>query len=83
MNDAHVLTFAGELDLSRKQVIARELERIERFGPQAVTILDLTRVTYLDSTFFNALVHVQKNAFNAPPSGRICVVLRRAYGYRL
>jgi len=83
MNDAHVLTFAGELDISRKQFVARELDRIERFGPQSVTILDLTRVTYLDSTFFNALVHAQKRAFNVPPDGRICVVMRRTYGYRL
>jgi anti-anti-sigma factor len=83
MNDAHVLTFAGELDMSRKLLIVRELERIERFGRQSVTILDLTRVTYLDSTFFNALVRVQKHAFNVPPDGRICVVMRRSYGYRL
>jgi anti-anti-sigma factor len=83
MNDAHVLTFAGELDISRRLQIARELERIERFGPKTVTILDLTRVTYLDSTFFNALVIAQKKAFNVPPDGRICVVMHRVHGSRL
>jgi anti-anti-sigma factor len=83
VNDAHVLTFVGDLDLSRKAQILEELERIEHFGPRATTILDLTRVSYLDSTFFNALIHTQKHLSNAPPDGRICLVMRRRHSQQL
>ncbi len=69
-----MLPVHGEIDISRKQWIEAELGQIEGFGSQTVTILDLTGVHYLDTTFLNALLNVQKNLASAQTESSVCIV---------
>ncbi len=77
MDNLHVLGLHGEIDISQKQWIERELDQIERFGPEAFTILDLTAVRYLDTTFLNALIRVKNRLAEYKPRIRICIVAPR------
>ena len=49
----------GELDISKKHAIEKELGRIERLMAAGVVILDLSDVGYLDTTFLNALLRTE------------------------
>jgi anti-anti-sigma factor len=79
----HVVKFAGDLDMSSRALIKRKLECIAHFGHQSVTIVDMMGVTFLDSTFFNALAHVEDDIFGGALEGRVCVALQHACGQRL
>lgn len=73
MANVHVLAIHGEIDISRKQWIEQELAQIEHFGPNATTILDLTDVRYLDTTFLNALDQI-RTRLNARQAGSsVCI----------
>ena len=50
-----VLTMDGDLDLSRSVEIGRAIQRAESFEP-GVLVLDLRRVTFLDSTMLREIV---------------------------
>lgn len=58
MTNVRVLSLHGEIDISRRQWIENELDQIKTFPSQTVTILDLTRVTYLDTTFLTVLARI-------------------------
>ena len=73
MDNLHVLGLHGEIDVSQKVRIERELDQIERFGPDAVTILDLADVRYLDTTFLNAILRVRARLAKTQP--RHCIFL--------
>jgi len=53
----------GEYDLSQKEVLASLFGDLRADGPAAI---DLTKVTYVDSTFLNALA-VLRGRFNGHP----------------
>jgi len=72
--NVHVLSFHGEIDISRKRWLEKELGQIERFGPNAVTILDLTNVRYLDTTFLNALIRIAAHVSKQQQQSSVCVV---------
>jgi anti-anti-sigma factor len=73
MTDIRVLALHGEIDIARKWWIERELDQIESFDPQSVTVIDLTDVRYADSTFLNALVQVRRK-LGKRVEGKIFVV---------
>jgi anti-anti-sigma factor len=59
MANLHVIRLDGEIDVSQKYYVEWKLAEIDRFGPDAVVVLDLTDVPYVDTTFLNALVAVR------------------------
>ena len=61
MADVHVLAFLDDLDLGQKHFLQIELGRIEQFEIGLVTILDLTNVFFIDTTFINALIASHRN----------------------
>lgn len=74
MANVHLLDFKGDLDLSRILEIDQELARIEAIGAQAVAILDLSEVAYVDTTFFNAVIRLRQKLLDGGDGGRICIV---------
>jgi anti-anti-sigma factor len=78
MDNFHVLEVRGEIDFSQKRRIERELEQIEGFGPDAVTILDLARVGYLDTTFINALLRERSRLAQRAPRSSIRLAAPRS-----
>lgn len=54
---AHVVVFAGEYDLANKDGIRRMLRRLESSND---LVLDLTEVTFVDSTFISELIRLEK-----------------------
>lgn len=54
---AHVVVFSGEYDLANKEGLQRELRRLESSDD---LVLDLTEVTYIDSTFISELIILEK-----------------------
>jgi anti-anti-sigma factor len=83
MSNVHIVTFAGDLDMSSRALIKRKLGCIAHFGDQSVTIVDMMNVTFLDSTFFNALAHVEDDIFGGALEGRVCIAMQHACGQRL
>ena len=59
-NRAHV-ALKGELDLSTAEKVERELKRIEESGTKLV-ILDLSALTFLDSTGLRLIVGADQRA---------------------
>ena len=57
---AHV-ALRGELDLSTAEKVERELERVEKKGTKLV-VLDLTELTFLDSTGLRLIVGADQRA---------------------
>jgi anti-anti-sigma regulatory factor len=76
MVNLHVLPLSRDIDISQRQWIEHELAQIERFGPKALTILDLSAVRYLDTTFLNALLRVWNRVAKAEPQSCISIVTR-------
>lgn len=72
---AHELALHGDFDISQKAQIEREFGELAETGPHATTILDLMDVGYIDTTFLNALINVQKLAANA--DSHVCVAAGR------
>ena len=68
-----VLDLHGEIGIERRALLDREFDRIKAFGSNSVTILDLTDVSYADSTLINALNEVHENVGGLPGS-QVCVV---------
>jgi anti-sigma B factor antagonist len=62
----------GELDLSTVPKVQEELERVERSSPPTV-VLDLSKLTFLDSTGLRCLVTADDRARE---EGRRVVVVR-------
>jgi anti-sigma B factor antagonist len=67
---AHVV-LVGELDLSTVDKVEQELQRVENEAP-AVVALDLSRVTFLDSSGLRLIVSADQRARKA--SRRFAVV---------
>jgi anti-sigma B factor antagonist len=67
--DSLIIQFSGEYDLSCKEQLRAELDGLSQ-GRNL--ILDLSRVTYLDSTFISALVTIYKSRAE---SGHECETL--------
>jgi len=74
MANLHVLRLDGEIDVAQKRRIESELAEIEGFGSDAVVILDLTDVSYVDTTFINALLKVRNHSAHAHREGSIRLV---------
>jgi anti-sigma B factor antagonist len=55
------LVLTGELDLSTVQKVEHELQRLESEGPQ-VLALDLSRLTFLDSSGLRLIVSADQRA---------------------
>lgn len=73
---AREFIFHGEFDISQKAQIARKFDPIREAGSPA-TILDLTDVSYLDTTFLNAIVALQKWRSENDADSRLCVAAGR------
>jgi anti-anti-sigma factor len=71
--DGHVhVALRGELDLSTVGKVQDELRRVEAAAP-SVVVLDLSKVTFLDSTGLRCLVTADERAREA---GRRLVIVR-------
>jgi anti-sigma B factor antagonist len=57
--DAVVVTIAGEIDMATAPEVAQAIDS-EHDGASRV-VVDLTDVTFLDSSALNALIHCQKS----------------------
>jgi anti-sigma B factor antagonist len=57
---AHVV-LSGELDLSTVEMVEQELARVEGAGP-AIVALDLSRLTFLDSSGLRLIVSADQRA---------------------
>jgi len=66
------LALRGELDLSTVGKVQEELRRVEAASP-AVLVLDLSKLTFLDSTGLRCLVTADERARD---SGRRVVIVR-------
>jgi anti-anti-sigma factor len=66
------ISLKGELDLSSVGKVQKELRRVEAEGP-ALLILDLSNLTFLDSTGLRAVVTADERARE---NGRRFVVVR-------
>jgi anti-anti-sigma factor len=73
---AREFAFHGEFDISQKAEIGRRFESMRDAG-SPTTILDLTDVSYLDTTFLNAMVANQKWAVDNDTDGHFCVAAGR------
>jgi anti-anti-sigma factor len=71
MVNIRVLEVHGEIGIERKSWIERKLGQIELCGADSTTILNLTDVSYADSTLLKALIAAQKQA---PHKNRLCIV---------
>jgi anti-anti-sigma factor len=74
MANLHVLRLDGEIDVAQRQRIERELAVIEGFGADAIVILDLTDVVYVDTTFLNALIRLRNRTDHAQRDDSIRLV---------
>ena len=77
MNTVHVLELHGEIDISRKLALEHELDQVGNDGPDAFAILDVSSVTYLDTTLLNALVRFRNRLATHQPDVRFCLVAPR------
>jgi anti-sigma B factor antagonist len=68
--DRTVLELAGEFDLAAEPVLTRELEKAL---PASTLVLDLRRVTFMDSTGLRLLLEADARVRG---SGDTCVVVR-------
>jgi anti-anti-sigma factor len=66
------VSLKGELDLSSVGKVEEELERVEAAGPNLL-ILDLSQLTFLDSTGLRAVVTAHERARE---NGRRLVIVR-------
>ena len=66
------VSLKGELDLSSVGKVEEELERAEKDGP-SILVLDLSQLTFLDSTGLRAVVTADERART---SGRRLVIVR-------
>jgi anti-anti-sigma factor len=71
------LAFHGDFDISQKAEIERRFEPMRKVGPPAMTIVDLTDVSYLDTTFLNAMVGIAQWAVDNHTDSRLCVAAGR------
>ena len=67
---AHVVVFAGEYDLANKDGLRRTLRCLEKSDN---LVLDLTEVTFIDSTFVSELILLEK-AREAKNFARVTIV---------
>ncbi|HEY1975533.1 MAG TPA: STAS domain-containing protein [Candidatus Baltobacteraceae bacterium] len=54
---AHFVVFAGEYDLARKAQLRKDLSRL---GSAQELVLDVSEVTFIDSTFISELMSLEK-----------------------
>lgn len=66
------VSLKGELDLSSVGKVEEELERVEKDGP-SVLVLDLSQLSFLDSTGLRAVVTADERARSG---GRRLVIVR-------
>lgn len=59
----HRLSLEGEYDLARRDEIARLFDSIDGDG---AVVIDLTNVTYLDSTILNELARLRRHGADRP-----------------
>jgi anti-sigma B factor antagonist len=70
---AHV-TLIGELDISTAPRLEEDLRRVEAGSPQ-VLVLDLSKLTFMDSTGLRLLIGADARARDAgPPRRRLVIV---------
>jgi len=69
--------FHGDLDISKKASIERDFKPMREPSHGVATILDLTDVSYLDTTFLNAMVGIAQWAVDNNTDSRLCVAAGR------
>lgn len=69
--------FHGDFDISQKAEIERDFDRMRKPGSPLTMILDLTDVSYLDTTFLNAMVGIAEWAADHDTDSRLCVAAGR------
>jgi anti-anti-sigma factor len=77
MSVVREFAFHGDFDISQKAEIALGFEPMRKNGAASMTILDLTGVSYLDTTFLNAMVALQQWAVENDPDSHLCVAAGR------
>jgi len=77
-----VIALSGDLDAAGKETIRAQLARVDEQGS---TVVDLSRVTYIDSTFLSELLMFARNVhqrggrvFLCAPSASVLRVLHIA-----
>lgn len=74
MSDVRLLSLFGEIDIARRQWIEEELDQIKSFSVGTTTIVDLSDVRYLDTTFLTALARVGSYLERELPTNHIRIV---------
>lgn len=60
MPNVHVLALHGEIDVSRNDATRIALQQLEGLGA-AFVMIDLSEVSYIDTTFLNLLLELRKH----------------------
>ncbi len=79
MNRMRIVALHGEYDLWRESSLEQQLREIEDFGAGTATIVDLSDVTFLDSTVLNALCRLRHRLIAEKPGASICLVAPRGH----
>lgn len=74
MTSLHLVSLHGDIDISHRGSIDEKLAPIRNFGANSVTVLDLSDVSYADSTFLHAMLRLYKHLQNQCPASNVCVV---------
>lgn len=76
MPNVHVLALHGEIDLDRKVATEAELHHLEGLD-DAFVIIDLSDVTYIDTTLLNLLVKLQHHLAERSTETTVAIVAER------
>ena len=71
--DVHTISLAGELDLATAGEVQRELERVEATDARRI-VLDLSELTFMDSTGVRLVVRANARSRDADGDGRLELV---------
>jgi len=77
MAQVREFAFHGEYDISQRAAIEKEFERLKAESSNATTILDLTDVDYIDTTFLNALVGLRNCIDHDDVDSLLCIAAGR------
>ncbi|GAC1310863.1 MAG: hypothetical protein NVS2B3_03130 [Vulcanimicrobiaceae bacterium] len=58
MTTVRVLALHGDLDIEHRAYVDRELDQLTRLDPDTATIVDLSDVRFIDTTFLDGLARV-------------------------
>ena len=70
---ATVVTVSGEVDVETAPALKERLDQVDRSAGEQAVVVDLTAVTFIDSTGLGALIGVRKQCVEAGRDLRLVV----------